>query len=98
MYTSTDWEHKLSRCWKAALEKAWSLGLGTSLKVASPLLGAGACGAPVEEAAQVAARAFVKWAATPVGGVLSLGTREEAIAATVEAEVVRALTLKSLSE
>ncbi|CAK9115695.1 unnamed protein product [Durusdinium trenchii] len=72
MYTSTDWEHKLSRCWKAALEKAWSLGLGTSLKVASPLLGAGACGAPVEEAAQVAARAFVKWAATPVGGVLSL--------------------------
>lgn len=34
---------------QAALEKAWSLGLGTSLKVASPLLGAGACGAPVEE-------------------------------------------------
>ena len=68
MYTSPTWERCLSRCWQApgevtiaalsgfntwqaALEKAWSCGSAPT--VTSPLLGAGARGAPVEEAATI---------------------------------------------
>ncbi|CAJ1372370.1 unnamed protein product [Effrenium voratum] len=52
MYTSPQWETLLSNCWKAALEQAWHCATSSTspFRIASPLLGAGARGAPVEEA------------------------------------------------
>eukprot|EP00434_Breviolum_minutum_P015548 symbB.v1.2.013691.t2/scaffold971.1/size148033/19 len=96
MYTSPDWERSLSRCWEAALEKAWSCRRAPT--VASPLLGAGARGAPVGEAAQVGARAIATWAETAAEGTLCLAFCEEEVAAEAEVEVRRVLPAMSLQE
>eukprot|EP00435_Cladocopium_sp_Y103_P020133 s4210_g4.t3 len=73
----------------AALEKAWSCGSAPT--VTSPLLGAGARGAPVEEAAQVGAKAIATWAQAPVQGILCLAFCDEDVLAAVEVEVRRVL-------
>ncbi|CAL1167539.1 unnamed protein product [Cladocopium goreaui] len=88
MYTSPTWERCLSLCWQAALEKAWSCGSAPT--VTSPLLGAGARGAPVEEAARVGAKAIATWAQA-AEGILCLAFCDEAVATAVEVEVRRVL-------
>eukprot|EP00401_Gymnodinium_catenatum_P033272 CAMPEP_0117516330 /NCGR_PEP_ID=MMETSP0784-20121206/31039_1 /TAXON_ID=39447 /ORGANISM="" /LENGTH=248 /DNA_ID=CAMNT_0005312173 /DNA_START=95 /DNA_END=838 /DNA_ORIENTATION=- len=94
MYGTPNWSSALASCYSAALAAAWAHGSPLQA-IASPLLGAGARGAPVAEAARVAARALVAAPAAgasraplaTVGCIVCLAVREEAIAVQVEAEV-----------
>ena len=70
-YNDTDSQSKLAQCYHSALDivqkeldKMHGGGEEQSLRIACPLLGAGARGFPIEIAIQVAASSSVKWAMT----------------------------------
>lgn len=83
-----EWRSALRRCWLSALEAA-----EPSASIAAPLLGAGARGAPTEEAARVAADATAEWLRSPSGAeartarVLHLTVQSEDVAALLAREL-----------
>lgn len=93
MYQAKDWAQSLSSCWQTAIAQAFTRREGR-LVVAAPLLGAGARGAPVEEAAQVAVEALTATPKTHTGeAVVCLAVREEHIAEILEDELSRVVGL-----
>lgn len=93
MYQAKDWAQSLARCWRTAIAQAFTCS-EDRLVVAAPLLGAGARGAPVEEAAQVAVEALAATPKTVTGeAVVCLAVREDHIAETLEAELSRVVGL-----
>eukprot|EP00931_Biecheleriopsis_adriatica_P081970 TRINITY_DN55342_c0_g1_i1.p1 TRINITY_DN55342_c0_g1~~TRINITY_DN55342_c0_g1_i1.p1 ORF type:complete len:281 (+),score=48.79 TRINITY_DN55342_c0_g1_i1:49-843(+) len=101
LYMAPGWSNVLSSCWRTALEAALHCKAGTStaskdeqvFTVACPLLGAGARGAPVDEAARVAAEVLVAESSSDhIAMSLCLAVREESVAAAVQEEVSRALS------
>jgi O-acetyl-ADP-ribose deacetylase (regulator of RNase III) len=83
-----EWRSALRRCWLRALDVA-----EPSASIAAPLLGAGARGAPTEEAASVAADAAAEWlwsssgAAIHAARVLHLTVQTEDVATLLAREL-----------
>lgn len=83
-----EWRTELRRCWLRALAVA-----EPSASIAAPLLGAGARGAPTEEAARVAAGATAEWLWSVSGAeahaarVLHLTVQSEDVAALLAREL-----------
>mmetsp|Transcript_79041 Transcript_79041/g.152680 ORF Transcript_79041/g.152680 Transcript_79041/m.152680 type:complete len:152 (+) Transcript_79041:3-458(+) len=98
MYQAPDWATALSNCYIAAVSLAWKSGVET---LAVPLLGAGARGAPVSQAAQVAAASLTSMPlpaaslstseAGELDRVVCLAVQEETIAEELYAHISRAV-------
>mmetsp|Transcript_28022 Transcript_28022/g.80492 ORF Transcript_28022/g.80492 Transcript_28022/m.80492 type:complete len:202 (-) Transcript_28022:53-658(-) len=89
MYGDDGWAASLASCYRAALAAASTRQLQV---VASPLICAGARGAPVDEAAHVAIEAL---AASPVAGVVRFGVRSAGVAEVLAAALERAAVVSA---
>eukprot|EP00928_Gymnodinium_smaydae_P091657 TRINITY_DN75391_c0_g1_i1.p1 TRINITY_DN75391_c0_g1~~TRINITY_DN75391_c0_g1_i1.p1 ORF type:complete len:261 (+),score=47.65 TRINITY_DN75391_c0_g1_i1:70-852(+) len=92
MYGDAGWAASLASCYRSACKVAWAFARDVDT-IAFPLLGSGARGAPVGEAAIVAAEALAQEAATADLDAAVAGCRNICVAlqeATIGAEVAAA--------